>query len=546
MYQIIDEKIIGRKVDTNSDFLQLKVVHIVCDTAASVPEPLPEWAAGSRCDVLADSGTVYILSISGEWKQVNFYNRGGSGGDFDPDSYYTKPQTDARITEKVAEIVADAPEDFDTLKEISDWISSHEDSAAAMNSAIQANTTAITGKVDKETGKGLSTNDYTTEEKTKLASISANASDVGQLYPNSNHGEIFNNYENSARPNVASGDYSHAEGGNNTASGTYSHVEGAGNTVSGNYSHAEGGNNTASGTYSHVEGYDNEVSGNYSHVEGEYTIAASDTQHVQGRCNVADTNGKFAFIIGNGTHWDHRSNAFAVDWNGLIYQNNSATGIDLFSLSSNVDNKVDKVSGKGLSTNDYTTAEKEKLAGIATGANKTVIDSALNSSSTNPVQNKVIKKSLDNKVDKISGKGLSTNDYTTAEKTKLAGIPEIDTTPTENSNNLITSGGVYSALQSAGGDNFSVIEKIATPSITLASGQMQTFDMWIKGNEVPFSNVIGTVGAISRTSGVLVAGSCLKGPDPLGTGSYVSYTVYNITDSPISEWQANIYILVKS
>lgn len=30
--------------------------------------------------------------------------------------------------------------------------------------------------------------------------------------------------------------------------------------------------------------------------------------------------------------------------------------------------KVDTVSGKGLSTNDYTTAEKNKLAGIATGA----------------------------------------------------------------------------------------------------------------------------------------------------------------------------------
>lgn len=30
--------------------------------------------------------------------------------------------------------------------------------------------------------------------------------------------------------------------------------------------------------------------------------------------------------------------------------------------------KVDKVDGKGLSTNDYTTAEKEKLAGIASGA----------------------------------------------------------------------------------------------------------------------------------------------------------------------------------
>ena len=35
-----------------------------------------------------------------------------------------------------------------------------------------------------------------------------------------------------------------------------------------------------------------------------------------------------------------------------------------------VANKVDKVSGKGLSTNDYTTAEKTKLSGITAGANK--------------------------------------------------------------------------------------------------------------------------------------------------------------------------------
>lgn len=53
-------------------------------------------------------------------------------------------------------------------------------------------------------------------------------------------------------------------------------------------------------------------------------------------------------------------------------------------------NKVDKVSGKGLSTNDYTTTEKNKLAGIASGANKTTVDSALSTTSTNPVQNKVL------------------------------------------------------------------------------------------------------------------------------------------------------------
>ena len=54
--------------------------------------------------------------------------------------------------------------------------------------------------------------------------------------------------------------------------------------------------------------------------------------------------------------------------------------------------------------------------------NKENIDSSLSSTSTNPVQNKVINTVLNNKVDKVSGKQLSTNDYTTTEKNKLAGI----------------------------------------------------------------------------------------------------------------------------
>ena len=58
---------------------------------------------------------------------------------------------------------------------------------------------------------------------------------------------------------------------------------------------------------------------------------------------------------------------------------------------------VQPVSGKGLSTNDYTTDEKEKLAGIEAQANKTTVDSALSDSSTNPVQNKVVKSALDSK-----------------------------------------------------------------------------------------------------------------------------------------------------
>ena len=91
--------------------------------------------------------------------------------------------------------------------------------------------------------------------------------------------------------------------------------------------------------------------------------------------------------------------------------------------------KVDKVAGKDLSTNDYTTAEKTKLAAI-TGTNTgdqdlsalaTTAAVALKANATD------VTASLATKVDKVAGKELSTNDYTTAEKTKLAAITGTNT-----------------------------------------------------------------------------------------------------------------------
>ena len=46
-----------------------------------------------------------------------------------------------------------------------------------------------------------------------------------------------------------------------------------------------------------------------------------------------------------------------------------------------------------------------------------VVDSALSGTSENPVQNKVITAALNSKVNAETGKGLSENDYTSAEKT---------------------------------------------------------------------------------------------------------------------------------
>jgi len=113
---------------------------------------------------------------------------------------------------------------------------------------------------------------------------------------------------------------------------------------------------------------------------------------------------------------------------------------------------VSKDGTKVLSDNNYTTTEKTKLAGIEEGATKTVVDAALDTSSTNPVQNKVVQTALNTKVDKVSGKGLSTNDYTTDEKNKLAGISPnatrvvVDSSLSSSSTNAIENKAVYNAL----------------------------------------------------------------------------------------------------
>lgn len=59
-------------------------------------------------------------------------------------------------------------------------------------------------------------------------------------------------------------------------------------------------------------------------------------------------------------------------------------------ISALVNNKIDKEDGKGLSTNDFTNELYSKLNSIESGANNVVVDTALSSTSTNAIQNKVV------------------------------------------------------------------------------------------------------------------------------------------------------------
>ena len=194
----------------------------------------------------------------------------------------TTETVEGLISAAIDALIDGAPATYDTLKEISEWIATHQSEYAALIAAIA-------GKVDKVEGKGLSTEDYTTAEKTKLAGIEA------------------------------------------------------------------GANN--------------------------YTLPAATTSALGG------------VKVGSN---------LAVDANGVISGDYSAATTSANGLMSSTD--------------------KAKLDGIAEGATAVTVDSAISSTSTNPVENQAIYTALSGKVDTETGKGLSSNDYTDAEKTKLAGI----------------------------------------------------------------------------------------------------------------------------
>lgn len=78
-YEIVSEKFIRNIVNSAGQRTALSIVHIVCDTSADMPEPLPHWVSGSVCEVLENGRTIYKLSSSRKWLKVNSASGGGGG-----------------------------------------------------------------------------------------------------------------------------------------------------------------------------------------------------------------------------------------------------------------------------------------------------------------------------------------------------------------------------------------------------------------------------------------------------------------------------------
>lgn len=136
-----------------------------------------------------------------------------------------------------------------------------------------------------------------------------------------------------------------------------------------------------------------------------------------------------------------------------------------------------------------TDSEKSKLDGIVTGANKTIIDSALSSTSTNPVQNKVINSALNGKAASIhthnyagsssaGGAATSANKLTTA-RTVSGGTDIILNYSYDGSANSSANIGYYSCKVFTGNTNNYPFHRFAKLDKITESYQDKTMTVYI-------------------------------------------------------------------
>ena len=270
----------------------------------------------------------------------------------------------------------------------------------------------------------------------------------------------------------ATSNSSFAEGSGTSATGVAAHAEGAGTNAGGAYSHAEGGYTSSAGYYSHADGYFVTANRKSQHAFGEYNIIET---------GASSTKGTYVEIVGNGTASNKRSNARTLDWNGneelagniivkggKIGDGNNAT----YRLA--LPDTTSWLADKTIATTD----QVQNAIDVAEGKTKnyviddTVTGTGVVNTSFNSTQDSITLTITDNKIVDINNteytlSALKVGDIISIIQTSIpdrwvASIVgttitlyileiklNIDSTPTNGSTNLVTSGGVYTAIQNA-------------------------------------------------------------------------------------------------
>lgn len=250
--------------------------------------------------------------------------------------------------------------------------------AIDLENGLPAIKTWVEGKFQqKESGKGLSTNDYTTDEKTKLAGIAAGAEVNVQADWNvtstTSDAYIKNKPSIPAPSSTAPKMDGTAAAGTGTTWARADHVHPTDTSRAPLASPALTGTPTAptaaAGTNTTQIATTEFVKTAVDNVTvADFTPSSSSADGTHGLVPAPPRTVQF---LRSDEGWAYIT-AYDVSADDGMTQETSTVQDYLSELK---DLKVDKETGKGLSTNDYTTTEKNKLANIAAGAQVNVIES---------------------------------------------------------------------------------------------------------------------------------------------------------------------------
>lgn len=129
------------------------------------------WLKSGATDIVVDEGTGELLStrLASLASEITAVQAAG----------ITPAQVDQKISTAIDALIDGAPETYNTLKEIADYLATHQNEYTAL---VQT----VGNKVDKVEGKGLSTNDFTTALMNKLNGIAEGATKVEKSSTNGN------------------------------------------------------------------------------------------------------------------------------------------------------------------------------------------------------------------------------------------------------------------------------------------------------------------------------------------------------------------------
>lgn len=160
------------------------------------------------------------------------------------------------------------------------------------------------------------------------------------------------------------------------------------------------------------------------------------TAALAAKANTADLG-----TMASETATDYVKKAEAPGYNDILTKTEAA---GTYATQATVNNKVDKEAGKGLSTNDYTTTEKSKLAGIAAGAQVNVIESVKVNGVALPISEKAVNVTVPTGALASKNK-VSKTDLDTALTSELDGKANSDDLA-----DIATTGNVNDLIQTSG------------------------------------------------------------------------------------------------